>query len=139
MGIKQRPYYNQYRYMRSVINTESMSQHQTLKQPEIEFSNYWEFEEFVLKRLGPRPSPNHVLTRRQYDQGWVRTNIYWALPQERSRKYYAQSMNTGLSYRGRPVSIIDYCELKNLNYWTFINMRRQGRDNKACEAGSRRG
>lgn len=139
MGMKQRPYYNQYRYMRSVIQTESMSQHKLLKTPELEWNNYWEFEDFVLKRLGPRPTPSHVLTRKRYDQGWVRDNLHWALPQQRSRIYYAQSMNTGLKYRGRPVSIRDYCELKNLNYWTFIHLRGQGMDNKTCEARSRRG
>ena len=139
MGIKQRPYYNQYRYMRSVIHTESMSQHKFLKSPELEWNNYWEFEDFVVKRLGPRPSLNHVLTRRRYDQGWHRDNIYWGLPSQRSRDYYAQTMNTGLKYRGRAVSIRDYCELKKLNYHTFINLRRQGKDNKTCERGSRRG
>ena len=137
MAKRPRPYFNQYRYMRSVMNNRHMSQNKLLTEIEIEWKTYIDFEDYVDKHLGPRPSLSHVMTRKDLTKGWFTGNIEWAEPVVKANRYRAQTMNTGLTYRGRPVSIKQYCQLRSLNYDQFIHSRCMGLTLKECERRSR--
>ncbi len=114
-------YYSQFRNMRSVTNDPSNPQHQWYRDNGIEChwgrGEYKLFEQWLLKKLGHRPSTKHVLGRIDKMKNFEPGNLRWELPKVRSRNVPRQTV--WVEYRRQRRSMADWSEQFNIPYATL--------------------
>lgn len=79
--------------------------------------SYKEFEQWLLTTLGPRPSFQHVLNRKDKDKDYSPKNLEWALPKKRSRSHTQQ--NIYAKYRNKNQSIAAWAEELEIPYYSL--------------------
>lgn len=70
------------------------------------------FENFYAD-MGPRPSPDHSIERRNNNEGYSPGNCIWATRVEQARN---KRNNQLVQFNGKDVTIAELAELANLNY-----------------------
>lgn len=116
-----RIYFNNYRYIRETYNNPRCS---TYLGGECPWTSYLEFYLFMLDHMPPRPSPKHVLSRKNAGQHWEPGNIVWSLRKEIARRSPKVSKQIPMG-RGW-ITAWDYCQRHNLNYTRFLRRLRRG-------------
>ncbi len=78
--------YNSWRHIQQVVNNPNNTQHQAHRsrglEIENEFGSWPEFRDYVLIKLGPQPTPQHKLIRKNQSKNFGHKNIMWGLPVE---------------------------------------------------------
>jgi hypothetical protein len=85
---------------------------------------YKEFEHWLLSTLGPRPSPQHCLNRKDKDKDYCPKNLEWALPTRRSRCNTMQ--NKFAKYRNQSKSLAQWAEDLEIPYHSLRRRIAQG-------------
>jgi hypothetical protein len=80
------------------------------------------FETFY-KDMGPRPSPEHTVERRDNNAGYCKENCYWATREEQNRN---KRSNRYYEYNGVRKIITDWCADWNVNCATVDYHLQQG-------------
>jgi hypothetical protein len=78
---------------------------------------YKEFEQWLLTTLGPRPSPQHCLNRKDKDKDYCPKNLEWALPTRRSRCNTQQ--NVYATYKNKSKPLVQWAEELEIPYHSF--------------------
>lgn len=73
---------------------------------------FWAFIGYVTEHLGPRPSPDHHLDRRNNDKGYEPGNIRWATPSENSLNKRSALM---IPYKGEVLPLVEWCRRLGLS------------------------
>lgn len=76
--------------------------------------SYHEFVEWLDTTLGPRPSLQHCLNRKDKDKDYCPKNLEWALPQRRSRCNTVQ--NKFVKYRNQNKPLAQWAEDLDIPY-----------------------
>ena len=80
------------------------------------------FEAFY-RDMGPKPSPQHTIDRKNGDKGYSKDNCRWT-----TKKEQAENRSTSLFYTrdGVARTLKAWCEVLNLNYQTiYARIKRQ--------------
>lgn len=80
------------------------------------------FETFY-KDMGPRPSPEHTVERRDNNAGYCKENCYWATREEQNRN---KRSNRYYEYNGVRKILTDWCVDWNVNCSTVDYHLQQG-------------
>lgn len=73
------------------------------------------FDDYINENLGPRPSPQHSVDRRDNEFGsYVKGNLRWATPREQAR-----NRRKNLLYKGKPMA--HWVEKTGLSYGTIYS------------------
>lgn len=77
--ISRHPLYRRWTQIKYMITNDRAPQHEYYANIEMTgFDDFWEFVDFVEREIGPLPSPDHRLARKDQRAGYVRGNIFWA-------------------------------------------------------------
>lgn len=71
------------------------------------FYSFWEF----YKDMGPRPSPDYQIERKDNNKGYCKENCKWATRKEQCRN---RSTNTYVIYKNKQVSLAELSELTGI-------------------------
>jgi hypothetical protein len=80
------------------------------------------FDRFLLD-MGPRPSPNHSVERKDNDGPYTAENCHWGTPAEQSRN---KRNNVLLTHQGRTMVLKDWARETGINYYTLRGRLRRG-------------
>jgi hypothetical protein len=81
------------------------------------------FEAFYAD-MGPRPTPEHTLERKDNDQGYSKDNCTWATRKEQARN---QSTTLRYEYKGQLLSLREITELEGVSFdMVYQRMRNMG-------------
>ena len=75
-------YWNQYRDIRQRLFNPNNKSYHIMKHLEFGFSNYRDFHDYMEADLGARPTPEHHLTRIDWQKGFIPGNLTWQRHQE---------------------------------------------------------
>lgn len=121
-------YWPRYNWMRSVCHNPNHPDYYNYGGRGIEChwgpGCYREFETWLLKTLGPRPSKHHVLNRKDKDKDYCPNNLEWALPQRRSRSHTQQ--NKFVKYGRKNQSMSAWAEELGIPYYSFRRRIQRG-------------
>lgn len=122
-------YYNQYRDLRQRRFNPNNHQYQYCCDLEFEWPTYRDFIISIESHIGERPTPDHVLTRRQWDLGFVTDNMTWSL-----RKSVAQRQRTvkPYLYRGRRRCLVEIAEMAGVSIHRLRKRLHRGQELKAA-------
>lgn len=73
--------------------------------------------------VGPRPSPEHTIDRKDNDKGYCKENCRWATKKEQSNNI---STNVFYTHRGEIKNLGDWCDELGLNFSTVYSRIRRG-------------
>ena len=74
--------------------------------------------------MGPRPTPEHTLERKDNDQGYSKDNCTWATRKEQARN---QSTTLRYEYKGQLLSLREITELEGVSFdMVYQRMRNMG-------------
>lgn len=73
--------------------------------------------------MGPRPSPEHQLDRRDNSLGYSKSNCYWATKNENARNKRTTIM---VEYKGESKSLAEWAELHGLDYHAVFYRYQKG-------------
>lgn len=73
--------------------------------------------------IGPRPSPNHTLERRDNDGGYCRDNCYWATRREQQNN---RCVNLLYTIDGETKTLAEWASYLGMPYTTLHNRARRG-------------
>jgi hypothetical protein len=77
--ISDHPLWRRWTQIKYMLTNENARQHHNYQNlPMVGFDDFWEFAEFVEREIGPLPSPDHRLARKNQRGGYVPGNIFWA-------------------------------------------------------------
>ena len=77
--MNRHPLWRRWTQIKYMIRNENAPQHEYYANIEMTgFDNFWEFADFVEREIGPIPSPEHRLARKNQRAGYVKGNLYWA-------------------------------------------------------------
>ena len=77
--MSQHPLWRRWTQIKFMITNENHAQHQYYANIEMTgFDDFWTFAEFVEREIGPIPTPEHRLARKNQRAGYVKGNLYWA-------------------------------------------------------------
>ena len=114
-------YWPRYNWMRQVCHNPNHPEYYNYGAKGIEChwgpGKYREFESWLLNTLGPRPSPEHCLNRKDKEKDYCPKNLEWALPKRRSRCNTCQ--NIFVKYRNRSQTMAAWAEELEIPYHTF--------------------
>lgn len=85
---------------------------------------YKEFEHWILTTLGPKPSSQHCLSRKNKSLDYCPSNLEWALPKQRSRSHTHQ--NIFVKYRNHSKSIAAWAEELDIPYYSLRRRIQRG-------------
>lgn len=92
----------------------------------ITISEHWrDFRQF-LTDMGPKPSPQHQLERRDNDQGYAQDNCYWATKLEQARNKGGRRPTCRLTCRGETLTIVQWSERTGFSTNQIRNRLRKG-------------
>ena len=121
-------YYNQYRDIRQRLYNPRNPSFKYCQGLDFDFDNYQEFHNYVINSLGPRPSTDYQMTRRDLAQGYVRGNLVW-----RPRKWIGRRQRTCImvQYRSRWHCLSELSERLGLDYCRLTREYKRTKDVKA--------
>ena len=111
------PYYNQFRDIRQRIFNPRNKSYRHYKDLEFGFSSYQEFHQHVITDIGPRPSLDHQMTRRDLSLGFIPGNLCWMPKLKIARR---QRTRLEIKYNRKIYCVAEFCEQFNLSYWRFL-------------------
>lgn len=122
-------YYSQWRHMRGVTSNPHYPKYDIYGAQGI--TCYWdsgcykEFESWLITTLGHRPSPKHLLGRKNKKTGhFAPGNLQWELPIERSNRNFRQ--NVLVKMNGRSQTIAQWSRELDINYYVLRRRLSQG-------------
>lgn len=80
------------------------------------------FENFYAD-MGPRPSPEHSLDRKNNDLGYIKRNCRWATAAQQKMN---RRITKGVRYRGRTMLLIEACRLAGIKHALARDRLRRG-------------
>jgi len=115
----ERPLWNQFRNMIQVVYNENSPDHAKWGYlgSTWESSDYQAFEKYVLRYLGPQPTPRHRLSRKDQTDGWRPGNLVWRSPKELSNIMLNNCR--WIKYKGKTQSMMQWSEELDISYSTL--------------------
>lgn len=128
--------WNSYRYIRQTITNPNSRDYQRYGHLGCDWQSFREFQTYVLATLGERPSDQHLLSRKDTEQGWHEGNLVWSLRRQIARR--SPRISHFIKVGRRQVCLTEYCEIHNLRYWTFMKYHRRGLSLRECRQRAQR-
>ena len=85
---------------------------------------YKQFEKYILTHLGPQPTVDHKLARKDQTKGWYPGNLEWIEPKELSNKMIDNCR--WITYKRKTQSMKQWSEELGISYWTIYNRLEKG-------------
>lgn len=132
-------YYCQWRWMISV--TQNPNHPSYCKHGALGIDCHWRkgqyrnFESWLIAALGHRPTPKHILGRKDKFGDFAPGNLHWELPQERGRNNPKQ--NVYVAYGRQKKTISEWSEELDIKYWTLRRRLIKGLTIKEIIKGSK--
>jgi hypothetical protein len=76
-----------------------------------------------IQHIGPRPSPQHTVDRKDNSKGYEPGNVRWALPTEQGRN---TRLNRPITARGETLLLIEWAERTGLSAQTIFERLKMG-------------
>lgn len=118
------PVYSQWKNIRDQLRNPGNSMYRFLKDLPCDWQKFREFRDYVLSELGPQPTPEHILSRRDLTLGFVEGNLEWTTRRDRQRRQRHAHIIELPS--GETLCAQEYCLIHNIRYAQFCRSLRQG-------------
>ena len=92
-----------------------------------EFVSFREFENYVLKRLGPPPSTTSRIIRKDQNGDFAPGNLMWGSHQDQGNRYRG---NINIKYRNKTRTVSEWSKIMGINYHTLIGRVKRGWDTR---------
>jgi hypothetical protein len=121
-----RPFWNQFRNMIQVVYNEDNPDYVKWGYLGSTWGprDYDQFEKYIIRHLGPKPSTIHRLSRKDQTDGWRPGNLMWRSPKEMSNAMLNNCR--WIKYKGKTQSMMQWSEELDISYNTICLRFSQG-------------
>lgn len=112
-------YYKRWTWTRQITQCENHPEYPSYggRGIELHFSDYWEYEAYIDKKLGPQPSADYQLGRIDKTKHFAPGNLVWQLPIERSNSNTRQNIKA--KYKNRSQTLANWSRELGIPFWTL--------------------